>query len=217
MHRLKAVFVHDVVCGWCYVLSPRLHLLAKELNLDVHHQCFTLQASREAMIGTFESMSDAKETILGHWENCAAAEDNPSINIEGMRAQTFEYPNGLPGALACKAAELQAGQLGHWRMFDRIQYAHLTENRNIGDGQVLRSLAEDTGLDMPSYDQDVLSETAQQAVEKDRQLAFESGVQSVPTMIVENRWLISGAQTTESLRRQFKEIRLRMGRGRLGI
>lgn len=211
MHPLKVVFVHDVVCGWCYLLSPRLHSLAKQLNLDVHHQCFTLQASREAMLEAFGSMGDAKETILGHWEKCVAVEDTPRINIDGMRAQTFEYPHGMPGALACKAAEMQAGQQGHWRMFDRVQYAHLTESRNIGDSQVLRSLAEEIGLDMVRYDLDVLSETTQQAVEKDHHLASKLGVQSVPTLIVEDRWLINGAQPIESLRLQLQEVRQHIG------
>jgi len=106
---------------------------------------------------------------------------------------------------------MQAGQQGHWRMFDRVQYAHLTESRNIGDSQVLRSLAEEIGLDMVRYDLDVLSETTQQAVEKDHHLASKLGVQSVPTLIVEDRWLINGAQPIESLRLQLQEVRQHIG------
>lgn len=211
MHPLKVVFVHDAVCGWCYLLSPRLHLLAEQLTLDVRHQCYTLQATRDAMLDNFGSMPAAKAAVLGHWEKCVAAEDTPRINIEGMRAQTFEYPHGMPSALACKAAEMQAGQQGHWRMFDRVQYAHLTESRNIGDGQVLRSLAEAVGLDMARYDVDVRSEATRQAVEQDHRLARGLGVQSVPTLIVEERWLINGAQPIDSLRLQLQEVRQQMG------
>lgn len=36
----------------------------------------------------------------------------------------------MPGLLACKAVEKQAGQPKYWDYFDAVQYAHMSENRN---------------------------------------------------------------------------------------
>ncbi|NQY89966.1 MAG: DsbA family protein [Colwellia sp.] len=52
-HKLKIDFFHDVICGLCYVLSPRLPLLAKEMDLDVNHHAFALPANKNEMIGKF--------------------------------------------------------------------------------------------------------------------------------------------------------------------
>ena len=131
--KIRVDFFHDVICGWCYVLSPRLRQLEKEFNLDIHHHAFALSASREEMIGKFGSMKQAKQIILEHWEQCARADDKKRVNVEGMRQQTFEYPFSTPGLVACKAAEQQGGSSAYWDYFDAVTHAHMSENRNIGD------------------------------------------------------------------------------------
>ena len=68
-----------------------------------------------------------------------------------MRAENFEYPSGLAGALACQAAHQVAGDAGHWDMFDAIQDAHLSEHRNIGDLDVLLDIAVALGHDRVAF------------------------------------------------------------------
>ncbi|WP_232466770.1 DsbA family oxidoreductase, partial [Alcaligenes faecalis] len=97
-------FFHDAVCGWCYVMSPRLRQVAAEQGIQVRHHTFVLQDSREQMLQAFGSMERAKREILGHWAACAQHDDTQSINIEGMRAQNFDYPHGMLSARACQAA-----------------------------------------------------------------------------------------------------------------
>lgn len=186
--RLTLDFFHDVVCGWCFNISPRLHALADEFDLDIRHRTFVLQASRTEMIWRFGSLATAKTEILGHWEACMAASDTPeAFNIEGMRSAGFDYPYGLPGALACKAAEIQSGQDGqdgHWRMFDAIQKVHLTEARNIADSEVLAAIAAELGLDVPRFVQAMSADATLSLVEVDRADARRLQVRSVPTIIV---------------------------------
>jgi putative protein-disulfide isomerase len=183
--HLTLDFFHDVVCGWCFNISSRLHALADEFDLDIRHRTFVLQASPAEMIVRFGPMENAKTEILGHWEACKAASDTPdAFNIKGMRAAPFDYPFGLPGALACKAAEIQAGQDAHWRMFDAIQKAHLTDARNIADREVLAEIAADIGLDVPRFVQTISADSTLSLVEIDRASARRLQVRSVPTIIV---------------------------------
>lgn len=178
-------FFHDVVCGWCFNISPRLRRLAEEFALDVHHHTFVLQDSRAEMARRWGSPQEARETILGHWAACQAASDTPRLfNIDGMRRALFDYPHGLPGALACKAAESIGGQLAHWDMFDGIQRAHITEARNVGDAAELRRIAETLGHDGKRFDALVTASETRAAVEADRRLARLMQVQSVPTLII---------------------------------
>lgn len=183
--RLTIDFFHDVVCGWCFNISPRLRALADEFDLAVHHRTFVLQDSRERMIEVFGSMSSAKETILRHWAACRRASYTPELfNIEGMRAAPFEYPFGLPAALACQASERIGGPAAHWDMFDRLQKAHITEARNVADPGVLISIAKEAWYD-PTHFSEVMAEFGtRRAVERDRQCAHRLQVRSVPTLIV---------------------------------
>lgn len=177
-------FYHDAVCGWCYVMTPRLRQVAGELGIQVRHHTFVLQDSREQMVQVFGSMERAKSQILSHWKACTEQDDTQRINIEGMRAQSFEYPNGLASALACQAAHMLGGDTAHWDYFDAVQRAHLTENRNIGDAVVLTDIAAFLGFDREVFTTAMTSEDAAHRVQADRMQAMQLGIHSIPTLIV---------------------------------
>lgn len=180
-------FFHDAVCGWCYVMSPRLRQVAADLGIQVRHHTFVLQDSREQMLRAFGSMERAKREILGHWAACAQHDDTQSINIEGMQAQNFEYPHGMPSALACQAAYLLAGEQGHWDYFDAVQRAHLVESRNIGDMDTLLAIAVAQGFGGEAFLSAMDSDIAHQRVQTDRTQAARMGIQSIPTVLVSSR------------------------------
>ena len=201
--KLTLEFFHDVVCGWCFNLSPRLRSLSDTFDIEIRHRTFVLQASSAEMVRRFGSMAWAKETILEHWRNCRSASDQPqAFNIEGMRRAAFDYPHGLPGALACKATERQEGQSGHWAMFDALQRAHISRARNVADYSVLAELADDIGLSRPVFMRDLSDAHTRSLVEADRSYAAQMQVTSVPTVIVveTGKRLVNGP--LESLRTQ---------------
>ena len=178
-------FFHDVVCGWCYVMSPRLRQVARELGLRVRQRSFVLQASRAEMVARFGSMEQAKQTILGHWAACARHDDTQRIDIEGMRRETFEYPSGLAGALACQAAQILEGDEAHWNLFDAIQHAHMSAHRNIGDAEVLLDIATHTGFERNAFARCMESAEALNMVHQDLALARRLGLRSIPTLIAQ--------------------------------
>lgn len=183
--QLTLTFFHDVVCGWCFNLSPRLRTLAAEFDLDIRHRTFVLQDSPERMVHVFGSHAAAKATVLGHWEACAASSENPQrFAIEKMCAAPFNYPHGLPAALACQVAQQMGGASGHWRLFDALQRAHLSQARNIADQEVLLDVAKDAGFDPMAFRRRLEDGETLKAVETDRALAHRLGVRSVPTVIV---------------------------------
>lgn len=176
-------FFHDVVCGWCYVMSPRLRQVAVELGITVRQRSFVLQDSPEQMRRVFGSMERAKRVILGHWEVCARHDDTLRIDVDGMRAEAFDYPSGMAGALACQAAHLLAGDAGHWDLFDAIQHAHLSEHRNIGDAAVLLDIAQAQGFDRAGFAGVMQGEEALRRVRDDRAEAARLGIDSIPTLV----------------------------------
>ncbi|ENK3142863.1 DsbA family protein [Vibrio sp. Vb2880] len=204
--KIRVDFFHDVICGWCYVLSPRLRQLEKEFNLDIHHHAFALSASREEMIGKFGSMKQAKQIILGHWEQCARADDKKRVNVEGMRQQTFEYPFSTPGLVACKAAEQQGGSSAYWDYFDAVTHAHMSENRNIGDLDELTEIAGEVGLNKARFLEDFASPERQAEIQRDRKLAQEYDITSTPTLVINKGWVVPGALGINTLRKTLKEL-----------
>lgn len=199
---LTVDFFHDVVCGWCYVMSPRLRQVAAELGIVVRQRSVVLQESPEDMRQAFGSMERAKQVILGHWEACALHDDQPRIDVEGMRAERFDYPSGMAGALACQAAHLQAGDAGHWDMFDAIQRAHLSEHRNIGDTATLLDIAVEKGYGRDEFSALMQGAEALQCVQADRAAAARLAIHSIPTLIAGPHRARLRTMSTDALRDQ---------------
>ena len=197
-------FFHDAVCGWCYVLSPRLRQLAKERQIEVVQRCFVLQRSDEEMIERFGSLAQAKIEILNHWVACQqAADDKTLFNIERMRAQPFNYPSGYLAALGAKAAERLAGNEAHWDFFDEIQRLHLLVNDNIGEQETLVTAAVNIGLDEAQFRLQFHATETREAVEQDLALARQYRIRSIPTIVIDGEQVISKALTHDELAQLF--------------
>ena len=105
-NKIQIEFFHDVLCAWCYVLSPRVKKLIEKYPNEIIliHRAFALAPSERSLEYMFDSKEAAKQEILEHWR--AANENDPEhrINAELMETRDFDYPYSMPGLLACKAA-----------------------------------------------------------------------------------------------------------------
>ena len=198
---MQVEFFHDVLCAWCYAFSPRLRRLVNEFpQVEIIHRCFALAPSQESIEKMFGSKDFGKSEILKHWEAANENDDEHRICTKQMACENFDYPYSMPGLIACKAAEFQEGQKAHWDMFDRIQYAHLTEVLNIADEEVLTKCAKDIGLNINKYMLDFNSSNTKIAVQKDIDRAKELGVYAVPSLVFNGESIFSGAHSYESIK-----------------
>ena len=201
MKDIRIEFFHDVLCAWCFALSPRLRKIVNDFpNVEVIHRSFALAPTQNSIAEMFGSKEIGKSEILKHWQAANRNDDDHRICTDDMACKTFDYPYSMPGLKACKAAELQGGQPAHWDMFDRIQKAHLTEAKNIADFDVLLDCAIDLGIDKDQFVKDYHSEEVIQAIESDSLRARLAGVYAVPSLIVNEEKLLSGAQSYNTLK-----------------
>ncbi|WP_120513557.1 DsbA family oxidoreductase [Photobacterium salinisoli] len=204
MSKVTIEFFHDAVCGWCYVLSPRLRKLVERADVEVKQRCFVLQRNDEEMVQRFGSLAAAKSEILNHWVACQQRADDPTrFNIEGMRAQPFSYPSGYLAALGAKAAELLGDSDTHWDYFDEIQRLHLKVNDNIGDRDVIIAAAGNIGLDTAAFTKALDSDEVRQAVEADLKRAREFNLRSIPSLIINGEHVVTDTLTNEQIDQLF--------------
>ena len=205
---VKVTFYHDVLCVWCFLLSPRLRRLAVEFGgeLEIEHRGFALAPRPESIAEMFGGDDEGKTEVLRHWAAAAGHPDGERIHTELMRQRDFSYPYSMPGLLACQAAAVQGGQNAYWNMFDRVQKAHATEARNIADSEVLEDLATEIGLDMGRWKSDFQDPATRQTVQGDIEQADALGIYAVPTLVLNDRWVLQGAVAETDLRRVIATI-----------
>lgn len=200
-------FYHDVLCAWCYALSPRIRKLSRQYpNVQVCHRSFTLSPTKERISEMFGSKAEGKRQIIEHWKAANINDDEHRINAGLMADKKFDYPYSMPAAMACKAAEFQAGHAGHWDYFDAVQKAHLSDCFNINEPEVLLNVARSLKLDMVQFKKDFQSGKAKAEVESDMRMAQEKGIQSVPSIVINGTHKISGALPYSELVKALEKI-----------
>jgi len=204
---MEIEFFHDVLCAWCYALSPRLRRLTEEFpEIKVIHRSFPLAPEPSDIVQMFGSKEKGKRDILQHWKAANMNDDEHRINAELMEQRDFDYPYSTPALLACKAAELQGGQEMHWDYFDKAQEAHLTLCRNIADFDVLTDIARELGLDVEKFSADLRGEQVKYLLRLDIDRALELGVEATPTLVA-NDGMLTGAVPYDSLKRWYLKVR----------
>jgi predicted DsbA family dithiol-disulfide isomerase len=174
--------------------------------VQVVHHAFALAPEPNSISRLFGNATQGKEEVMGHWAAAASQPDGEAINVDLMRSRSFPYPYSMIGLLACKAAEMQGGMPAHWDMFDRVQRAHAVEARNIVDSTVLMDCAAEIGLDSARWEADFASPEAKRAVEADLSEAQQLGVNAVPTLIFNQRWILPGAVPESTLRQIIENL-----------
>jgi len=204
---MEIEFFHDVLCAWCYALSPRLRRLTEEFpDIKVIHRGFPLAPEPNDIVQMFGSKEKGKRDILQHWKAANMNDDEHRINAELMEQRDFDYPYSTPALLACKAAELQGGQAMHWDYFDKVQEAHLTLCRNIADFDVLTDIARELSLDVEKFSADLRGEQVKYLLRIDIDRALELGVEATPTLVA-NDGMLTGAVPYDSLKRWYLKVR----------
>lgn len=103
------------------------------------------------------------------------------------------------------AEEKGAGPAYHDAMFK----AHFVEDRDFGDLETLGDLAAEVGLDRAKFLDAIKNKTYAPQVEADIRQAQAYGLQGVPATIIEQKYLVSGAQPFEVLQDVIQQIKQR--------
>ena len=96
-------------------------------------------------------------------------------------------------------AQEAAGADGQGALGDALFRAYFTDGANVADHQTLARLAAAAGLDPEAALGVLASDAHAREVAADQQGARERGVTGVPAFVIEDTWLIPGAQDLETM------------------
>lgn len=199
---LRIDIVSDVVCPWCIIGYRQLAEALKQTNTEheIHWHPFELNPN---MPSTGQNM---REHITEKYGSSKEESDASRARITDSGAEVgfeFNFNDELRMHNTFNLHQLLywAGQQGQKPMHNLKQAlfsAHFTHGRNISDNNVLADIAAEVGL--------VRSEAL--AVLEDKRFAKEvraeerhwqqQGIQSVPAIIFNERYLVSGAQGVDN-------------------
>lgn len=213
LKTLKIDFVSDVVCPWCVVglggLTTALETLKGEgVAADITFQPFELNPQ----------MAPEGENIVEHiGRKYGASPEQSAANRVMIRERAAEV--GFDMRMGDDSRiwnTFDAHRLLHWahetapekqEALKRALFtAHFTENRNLTDAGVLTQAAEAAGLDRAEAGEVLASGRYAQEVRAAEDLWRARGITSVPAVVVEGKYLISGGQPAAAFEEALRKI-----------
>ncbi len=196
---LRVDIVSDVVCPWCIIGYRQLERALDEegLTAEVHWHPFELnpemgpdgQELREHVAQKYGSTPEQSQAARTRLSELSASLDFPMDYFEGMRIwNTFEAHQLLHWA-----GELGKGTALKLALFE----SYFQRRERVDDRAVLIAAVERAGLDGDEAAEVLDEGRFAQAVRDVERFWIERGIQGVPAMVFQGRYLLSGAQGEE--------------------
>jgi predicted DsbA family dithiol-disulfide isomerase len=173
----------DYNCPWCFLASASLEKLEASHAVQVTWHSYELRPKGSPpMSAEYRARIDANKPRL-----YALAREQYGLELN-------QGPFGIdsrPALIGAKFAEAHGVGKAYQRA---VMAAYWLDARDIGDLSVLAEVAAGVGLDREEFLAALNEPQYDELVQADIDQAREYGLNSVPAMVFEDRYLISGAQ-----------------------
>lgn len=207
---LDIQFISDVMCPWCVVglgnLNKALAELDEQVIAQMTFQPFELNPDMPAEGQNFREHIIEKYGISAE----QSAQNRAMIQARGKELDfDFNFTDH-----SRMRNSFDAHRLLHWAEIEGKQaelkgalfIAHFTHNQDVSDHSILTKVAASVGLD-PIIAQSILAENRfAEEVRQQERFWQQHGVQSVPTVIINNKYAISGGQPSETFKQAIEQI-----------
>ena len=200
-NRLHIDFVSDVVCPWCAIglhsLEQAIAKLGDGVEVAIDFQPFELNPDLGAE-------GEAIDEHLARKYGASAAQLDATRDAIRQRGEELGFRFGPRERIW---NTFDAHRLLHWAALEgagparalkhALLTAYFSDGADVSDRDVLVRIAEAAGLDAARARDVLVSDEFADAVREREALYFNRGIRSVPAVIINDRYLISGGQPVE--------------------
>jgi predicted DsbA family dithiol-disulfide isomerase len=210
LQTLKIDFVSDIACPWCVIglggLQQALGNLAGEIDAEISFHPFELNPDMPA------NGENGLEHIARKYGMSPNQVRENRARIRDRAAEIGFAMNASDASRAYNTFDAHrliawAGDKGRQIEMKHALFAlYFTDQKDPGDPDALAAAAVAAGLDASEAHEVLLSGSYAEQVRAEETLWRERGINSVPAIIVGDRYLISGGQPAEEFERQLRWI-----------
>jgi predicted DsbA family dithiol-disulfide isomerase len=208
--KLKIDFVSDVSCPWCVIglraLEQALERVGDAMTAEIHFQPFELNPQlppdgQDITEHLVQKYGSTPEQLQRNRETIRARGAQLGFTFEmGKRSRVY---NTFDAHRLLHWAELE----GRQRDLKRALFtAYFTEGRNPSDHEVLIDVAAQAGLDRGRAREVLESGRYADQVREREQFYGQQGIRAVPSVIIDDRYLLQGGQPVEVFEQALRQI-----------
>jgi predicted DsbA family dithiol-disulfide isomerase len=207
---LKIDFVSDVSCPWCIIglrgleealartgdlVDAQIHFRPFELNPQMAPEGENIGEHIARKYGSTPEQSAANRQMIR--DRAAALGFAMNSSADSRIYNTFDAHRLL------HLAEIEGKQAA---LKHALFTAYFTDQQDPSNPDVLVAAAEKAGLDGAAAREVLTSGRYAEEVRAAEQLWQSRGINSVPAIIIEDKWLISGGQPPEAFEQALRQI-----------
>ena len=213
MTTLKIDFVSDIACPWCAVglasLEQAIARLGDGVSVALHFQPFELNPDmppegEDIVEHLMRKYRITEEQVAQNHEHIRerGAAVGFSFNMEGRKRtyNTFDAHRLLHWA--AEQGDADAQRRLKWQLLS----AYFTQGQDPSSHEVLLSAVEKAGLDKTQAAEILKADTWRDEVRQQQQLYLSQGINSVPAVIINERYLVQGGQPPEAFEQALRQI-----------
>ncbi|MFD0682220.1 MULTISPECIES: DsbA family oxidoreductase [unclassified Paenibacillus] len=198
---MKIEIWSDIMCPFCYIgkrkFEAALEQFSNKSNVEVVYRSFELDPNSKRdvdhdvhqMLSSKYGMSREQAISMNGDVARQASAVGLTFNFDSMiLTNTFDAHRLIHYAA-------QHGKMHE--MTERLLHAYFTESKHIGDHEVLADLAAEVGLDRNEASKTLAGQDYAKEVRADEQEASTLGIRGVPYFVINRKYAISGAQSSE--------------------
>ncbi len=207
---LKIDFISDVSCPWCIIglrgLTEALDQLGAEVQAEIHFQPFELNPK----------MPPEGQNIVEHIsEKYGSSAEESQANRARIRDMGAELGFAFRTDGQSRIYNtFDAHRLLHWAGLEGLQYnlkealfkAYFTDGQDPSDHKTLTIIAQSVGLDPQRTAEILASDEYAADVREQEKLWLTRGVTSVPTIVFNDQYAVSGGQPAEAFVGAIRQI-----------
>ncbi|MGP9800795.1 DsbA family oxidoreductase [Rheinheimera sp. NSM] len=213
MTTLKIDLVSDIACPWCAIGYARLQQALNtlpELKTELEWHAFELNPDKNA---PQEPILPALSRKYGRSEDEMRAAQASMMQIAADLGLNFTK---MQQRFTCNTFD--AHRLVKWAATQNkatamklaLFAAYFGEAKDVSNAEVLANCAEQAGLDKTEAQRILAGDDYADSVTEDIANYQQAGISSVPAFIINNRYLISGAQEPAQLAASLQQIAAEM-------
>lgn len=202
---LKIDFISDVSCPWCIIglraLDQALEHLGDEVQAQIHFQPFELNPQMGA---------EGQEIFEHIAEKYGSTREQFQANAEHIRERGAELGFVFSSGERRIYNTFDAHRLLHWvdvaggelegkqqPLKEALFTAYFSQHADVSSHKVLADIAQKVGLDRTRAEAVLASDEYAAEVRELEQLWVSRGVSSVPTMVFNDQYAVSGGQPVD--------------------
>jgi predicted DsbA family dithiol-disulfide isomerase len=189
----------DIACPWCFLGKRRFERAVAQFDgpVDVEYHSFELAPDTPVDFdGSEIDFLVEHKGLPPHQVEQMLARMTGLGEGEGLRYDfaALRHTKTLLAHQAIHYAKAKGRQVD---LVERLFHAYFEQGRHVGHAQGLATLAEDVGLDGAELRRALAEGTYEKAVAEDLALAEELGIYGVPFYVLNGRYAVSGAQSSD--------------------